>query len=688
MNNFHEAKEIFEKVSVLEKKKSEVRILTIDGFIKILNPFDYDVPKEIYALLYLLADSKFKGHVDEDDWLYFIKTLNSNNGEYILAYNFFIQNSKIQSKKKILYNDFNTSVFGLINSINLMKDKSSFKSINLLTEDTQIDFSDFITLCNNFLLIRLINEYEELKKTNDFNSVTHSQLIKIFVENLNHRVPFDLKKNLNNLKKYYTSVHNYSLLNLIFIYETLTLSDWISSDIGNCLLSYDDVMVNKFTFSTLLKKIYINCPDLKKNLDLKVDLLFTLLDVPNENNIKIKDLKSLLGHKNDCMLNTNTNTNLINNDNYHVLSKCKIEKNSFRKSIELFVVGSISGCIGSFVVYPIDLAKTRIQTNTSSSSNPNLLKLILNIYKNEGFLKLYSGLNIQLLGVAPEKAIKLTVNDFVRSMGVLNKKNEISISWEIFSGFCAGACQALVTNPLEILKIKFQMHGLKMKSDKSLKNLKICSLISSLGFKGLYSGSTICLMRDASFSALYFPIYSTLKKRLINEKNGFIKNTCFNFFCGAFAAIPSSFLTTPFDIIKTRIQVMTNNSNQSILFRNVFKVIINENGFLTLFKGSVARILRSSPQFGFTLASFEIFKKIIGNNVVEITKNTNPCKSELNPRFEINNLMIENASFKYINKSLATIKLFLDFDKDIINFNRTSYYNFINKKKLETNSNV
>lgn len=36
------------------------------------------------------------------------------------------------------------------------------------------------------------------------------------------------------------------------------------------------------------------------------------------------------------------------------------------------------------------------------------------VIRHEGMLGLYKGLLVQLIGVAPEKAIKLTVNDFTR----------------------------------------------------------------------------------------------------------------------------------------------------------------------------------------------------------------------------------------------------------------------------------
>lgn len=55
--------------------------------------------------------------------------------------------------------------------------------------------------------------------------------------------------------------------------------------------------------------------------------------------------------------------------------------------------------------------------------------------RHEGLLGLYRGLVPQLMGVAPEKAIKLTVNDFVRDQ-FMDKNGNLPLYGEIFSGAC------------------------------------------------------------------------------------------------------------------------------------------------------------------------------------------------------------------------------------------------------------
>jgi hypothetical protein len=71
-------------------------------------------------------------------------------------------------------------------------------------------------------------------------------------------------------------------------------------------------------------------------------------------------------------------------------------------------------------------------------------------------------------GVAPEKAIKLTVNDLIRGRAMDPETGRIKLGWELIAGGMAGGCQVvcllllrmyscrpqrwqIFTNPLEIV---------------------------------------------------------------------------------------------------------------------------------------------------------------------------------------------------------------------------------------------
>ena len=99
------------------------------------------------------------------------------------------------------------------------------------------------------------------------------------------------------------------------------------------------------------------------------------------------------------------------------------------------------------MVYPIDLVKTRMQNQRSARVGEmlytNSLDCAKKVVRNEGFKGLYSGVLPQLVGVAPEKAIKLTVNDLVRGHFSEKGTNKIWWPYELLAGGSAGACQVV-----------------------------------------------------------------------------------------------------------------------------------------------------------------------------------------------------------------------------------------------------
>ena len=117
------------------------------------------------------------------------------------------------------------------------------------------------------------------------------------------------------------------------------------------------------------------------------------------------------------------------------------------ESAHHFGLGSIAGAFGAFMVYPIDLVKTRMQNQRSQRVGERLYNNSLDcarkVVRNEGFRGLYSGVVPQLIGVAPEKAIKLTVNDLIRGHYSDKKSGKIWWAHEILAGGTAGACQVV-----------------------------------------------------------------------------------------------------------------------------------------------------------------------------------------------------------------------------------------------------
>lgn len=108
------------------------------------------------------------------------------------------------------------------------------------------------------------------------------------------------------------------------------------------------------------------------------------------------------------------------------------------------------------------MVKTRLQNQGSGAaarySGP--IDCFRKIVAAEGYGGLYRGLKPNLIGVTPEKAIKLTLNDVLReNFTASNGDGKIKLWQEMVSGAGAGFFQVAATNPMEIVKLRMQLQG-------------------------------------------------------------------------------------------------------------------------------------------------------------------------------------------------------------------------------------
>lgn len=280
------------------------------------------------------------------------------------------------------------------------------------------------------------------------------------------------------------------------------------------------------------------------------------------------------------------------------------------ESVYRFALGSIAGATGATAVYPIDLVKTRMQNQRTGSYGElmyrNSFDCFKKVIRHEGVTGLYRGLVPQLMGVAPEKAIKLTMNDLARDKLRQANGGQLPIWAEMVAGATGGASQVMFTNPLEIVKIRLQVAGEIAGGSK----ISALSVVKELGFFGLYKGSRACFLRDIPFSAIYFPAYAHLKPAFADE-NGY--NSPLSLLtAGAIAGMPAASLVTPADVIKTRLQVVARAGQTSYSgVIDAARKIYAEEGFAAFWKGAVARMCRSSPQFGVTLVTYELLQRVL-----------------------------------------------------------------------------
>ncbi|XP_038653464.1 calcium-binding mitochondrial carrier protein Aralar2 isoform X2 [Scyliorhinus canicula] len=382
---------------------------------------------------------------------------------------------------------------------------------------------------------------------------------------------------------------------------------------------------------------------------MEIDILFQLSDIFEQRGyITLADLKRIAPHGEGILPYYLRESPMAGIDTQHFAMM------ELAESVYRFILGGIAGATGAASVYPIDLVKTRMQNQRSTGSfveeimYRNSFDCFNKVLRYEGAIGLYRGLLPQLMGVAPEKAIKLSMNDFVRDM-FYNRDGSIHVAAEIFAGGCAGGSQVIFTNPLEIVKIRLQVAGEITTGPR----VSALTVMKELGFFGLYkdhhlmrpghleshpqettseerskntdnashlspvpstiaethiSGARACFMRDIPFSAIYFPCYNYFKTSFTNE-NGQVHpgNLLLS---GALAGMPAASLVTPADVIKTRLQVAAREGQTKYAgLVDCFWKILRQEGPGAFWKGVAARVLRSSPQFGVTLFTYEILQR-------------------------------------------------------------------------------
>lgn len=170
-----------------------------------------------------------------------------------------------------------------------------------------------------------------------------------------------------------------------------------------------------------------------------------------------------------------------------------------------------------------------------------------------------------------------------------------------------------VRTPFEVIKSQMQA-GIHSKGILALK-----SIIQHDGYKGLYTGYGSTFLRDIPFDIIQFTLYEELKKQLQDYKKQDLvlyENAALGSIAGGCAAA----LTTPLDVIKTRLQTQAgqqqNKSSNIPLQHQRYKGVIDafvrisrEEGYSTLFSGIKPRVAWISIGGAIFIGSFEEFRR-------------------------------------------------------------------------------
>ncbi|KAK9469484.1 mitochondrial carrier domain-containing protein [Lipomyces arxii] len=319
-----------------------------------------------------------------------------------------------------------------------------------------------------------------------------------------------------------------------------------------------------------------------------------------------------------------------------------------------FVAGGIGGMMGAIVTCPLDVVKTRLQSDFYSSQIKQghlrnqmtgsqfrhvrsvglhlyeTFQIMVDVAKVEGTRALFKGLGANLVGVIPARSI----NFFTYNNGKILVSNNFNdgkeAAWvNLAAAAIAGITTSTATNPIWLVKTRMQLDRQRSSgtegSVRRYKNSWDCvkQVVKGEGIPGLYRGLTASYLGVVE-SSLQWVLYEQMKA-LVNKREqlrtnlGIKSTTADNFFdwlaksgSAGLAKLSASLLTYPHEVVRTRLRQrpLSNGKQKYTGLVQCFTTIWKEEGFLALYGGLTPHLMRTVPNSIIMFGTWELIVKM------------------------------------------------------------------------------
>ena len=277
------------------------------------------------------------------------------------------------------------------------------------------------------------------------------------------------------------------------------------------------------------------------------------------------------------------------------------------------------------------------------------------IARYEGLPSLWRGLSPTLVMAIPANVIYFTGYDWLRSSPRSPLNNHISDAYvPLIAGSIARVAAASVISPIEMFRTRMQATSHRGAGVFRQTLIGLQDMVKSQGYTSLWRGLTLTMWRDVPFSGIYWwgyeatrntltdlrdrqrgrtldPQRSRIRQRSRSRSNENHTATFVDsFIAGATSGAVAAIVTTPFDVGKTRQQVLKHSSSPSPTSSSSSTIktassiippeersmprflyhIFRTEGLPGLFKGWAARTLKVAPACAIMISSYEIGKKM------------------------------------------------------------------------------
>ncbi|OIT20472.1 PREDICTED: mitochondrial arginine transporter BAC2-like [Nicotiana attenuata] len=284
-----------------------------------------------------------------------------------------------------------------------------------------------------------------------------------------------------------------------------------------------------------------------------------------------------------------------------------------------FVAGGFGGIAGVISGYPLDSIRVRQQNSKSGSA----FRVFRNVIATEGPLSLYRGMAAPLASVLFQNAMVFQIyatlsRAFDRDIPASNPPSYKGVA---LGGTVAGAIQSLIISPVELVKIQLQLQSKTNQYNNQAASLKgpidvTRRIFRHEGWRGIYRGLTITVVRDAHSHGLYFWVYEYTKEQL---HPGCRKNGQESFqtmlIAGGLAGAVSWISCYPLDVVKTRLQAQSHS--KSAKYHGIvdcFRRSVRLEGHAVLWRGVGTTVGRAFLVNGAIFTVYETALRCLFNN--------------------------------------------------------------------------
>ncbi|CCF55970.1 hypothetical protein KAFR_0A05350 [Kazachstania africana CBS 2517] len=263
-------------------------------------------------------------------------------------------------------------------------------------------------------------------------------------------------------------------------------------------------------------------------------------------------------------------------------------------SLEVAVTGAIASALANTVVYPLDLSKTIIQTQSKSTKESkkysNVVDCIIKIIRRKGLSKLYQGLPVTLLGNIVQSFCYFYFysrikEQYLRCKLIKLRIIHISTIEELLLGIVAASISQFFVTPINVVSTKQQ-------TIEEPNEAKFNSVLQSLlkkDRKQLWKGLKVSLLLTINPSITY-TAYQKLKTFFYPKQSNNLLQPGQNFLLGVLAKAISTVLTQPLIVTKATLQ-----GNTEVVLENIPQVLVNlyrTEGVVGFWKGLLPQLIK------------------------------------------------------------------------------------------------